>query len=224
MTRRALLSVAFAAFCAQAQADATVSASNDPGVTLGSQLSAMFGEERAALASLDSERLTALVTAAEEAGAAGPAALTPEWLADQPAPAERPALRCLAEALYFEARGESLKGQFAVAEVILNRADSALYPDSVCGVINEGVEGGIHACQFTYNCDGHPDEIHETGAWRQVRKVAGLAMGGAVDPLTDGATHYHTRHVSPAWAHSFPRTATIGVHHFYRHPQLVVNR
>jgi len=229
MTRRALLSVPLAVFCAQAQADATISASNDPSVTLGSQLSAMFGQERAALDSLDSERLAALVAPAAEAAASGepdavaPEALTRDWLTGQPAPSDRPGLSCLAEALYFEARGETVKGQFAVAEVILNRVDSALYPDSLCDVINQGT-GEKFACQFTYNCDGHPEDIHEQRAWRQVRKVADLAMEGAVAPLTEGATHYHTNAVSPSWSRSFPRTATIGVHHFYRHPQLVVNR
>lgn len=140
-----------------------------------------------------------------------------EWLATQTAEPGGEAWRCLAEALYFEARGESVKGQFAVAEVILNRVDSPAFPDSVCGVVNEGT-GRKYSCQFTYTCDGLPEDIAEPAAFDHVGKVAQLMVQGAPRPLTKGATHYHARHVSPGWARSFPRTTTIGVHHFYRRP------
>ena len=125
--------------------------------------------------------------------------------------------QCLAEALYFEARGESVKGQFAVAEVILNRVDSANYPDTLCGVIKQGT-GRKYQCQFTYTCDGVAEKIREPEAFERVGKVARLMMDGAPRALTDGATHYHTKAVNPKWARRFPRTATIGVHHFYRQP------
>ena len=128
--------------------------------------------------------------------------------------------RCLAEALYFEARGESVKGQFAVAEVILNRVDSVEFPDSICGVIKQGT-GRKYACQFTYTCDGHPETISESRAFEQVGKVAKLMVSGAPRQLTNGATHYHTRAVNPRWARVFPRTTTIGVHHFYKMPTRV---
>ncbi|MBO6897473.1 MAG: cell wall hydrolase [Shimia sp.] len=127
--------------------------------------------------------------------------------------------QCLSEALYFEARGESVKGQFAVAEVIMNRSDHASFPDSVCGVINQGTASGRkYQCQFTYNCDGISNKIREQGAYERVGKVAHLLLGGAPKQLTDGATHYHTKAVNPRWARVFPRTTTIGVHHFYRMP------
>jgi len=125
--------------------------------------------------------------------------------------------QCLAEALYFEARGESVKGQFAVAEVILNRVDSASYPGTLCGVIKQGT-GRKYQCQFTYTCDGIAEKIHERDAFERVGKVARLMIDGAPRVLTDGATHYHTKAVNPNWARKFPRTATIGVHHFYRQP------
>ena len=140
-----------------------------------------------------------------------------DWLEQQEAAGGGQEWRCLAEALYFEARGESVKGQFAVAEVILNRVDDPSYPDTVCGVIHQGT-GRKYQCQFTYTCDGHPDTIHEKEAFRQVGKVARLMVDGAPRHLTSGATHYHTRAVSPRWARHFPRTVTIGVHHFYRQP------
>lgn len=127
--------------------------------------------------------------------------------------------QCMAEALYFEARGESVKGQFAVAEVIQNRAEHSAFPESVCGVINQGTASGRkYQCQFTYNCDGLSDKIREHGAYERVGKVADLLLSGAPAELTDGATHYHTKAVSPRWARVFERTATIGVHHFYRMP------
>lgn len=124
---------------------------------------------------------------------------------------------CLSEALYFEARGESLAGVVAVAEVILNRVDSGDYPNSVCGVVQQGGTG-LYNCQFTYRCDGRPDTISERGAWRAVGQVASYMLNGAPRDLTDGATHYHTLAVNPSWASRFPRTATIGYHHFYRQP------
>lgn len=125
--------------------------------------------------------------------------------------------QCLSEALYFEARGESVKGQFAVAEVILNRVDSPQFPNTVCGVVHQGT-GRKYQCQFTYTCDGYKEVIAEHDAYEQVGKVAKLMVGGAPRELTDGATYYHTKAVSPRWSRKFARTATIGVHHFYRPP------
>ena len=145
---------------------------------------------------------------------------TREWLAANSTAKGGDQWRCLAEALYFEARGESVKGQFAVAEVIMNRVDSARYPNTVCGVIHQGT-GRKYQCQFTYTCDGHKEVISEPAAFKQVGRVASLMVNGAERPLTKGATHYHTRAVSPKWSKKFPRTATIGVHHFYRQPTRV---
>lgn len=138
-----------------------------------------------------------------------------EWLAGLPAAKGGEEWRCLAEALYFEARGESVKGQFAVAEVIMNRVDSPRFPDSVCGVINQGT-GRKYQCQFTYTCDGHAEVIAEPRAFERVGKVAKLILSGAPRELTDGATYYHTKSVRPSWSKKFARTATIGVHYFYR--------
>ncbi len=137
------------------------------------------------------------------------------WLAQLPAASGGSEWQCLAEALYFEARGETVKGQFAVAEVILNRVDSTRYPNSVCGVIHQGT-GRKYACQFTFTCDGIPENISEPAAYRSVGKVAKLMLSGAPRTLTDGATHYHTTAVSPRWARVFRKTAKIGVHVFYR--------
>ncbi len=146
-----------------------------------------------------------------------------KWLAKQPKPTLGDQSACLAEALYFEARGESVAGQFAVAEVIMNRVDSRSFPNSICGVINQGT-GRKFACQFTYTCDGRPEHIAEPKAYAQVSKIAHVMARGGERPLTKGATFYHTMAVSPSWSRKFARTATIGVHHFYRrHTRLSQN-
>ena len=122
--------------------------------------------------------------------------------------------RCLTEALYFEARGESVRGVFAVAEVILNRVDSSAFPGSVCGVTRQGT-GRKWQCQFTYYCDGRAESVTEPAAWTRMGKIARMMIEGAGRPLTRGATFYHTRAVDPYWAHVFDRTVTIGAHYFY---------
>lgn len=137
------------------------------------------------------------------------------WLDSQPRAKGGEEWSCLSEALYFEARGETVKGQFAVAEVILNRVNSANFPDSVCGVIHQGT-GQRYQCQFTYTCDGHDEVIAEPEAYTRVSKVARAILDGQVPELTDGATHYHTTAVQPRWSRTFTRTARIGVHVFYR--------
>ena len=115
-------------------------------------------------------------------------------------------LQCLAEALYFEARGEGAQGQRAVAEVILNRVDHPRFPKTVCGVVNQ-------RGQFTYNKNAR---IREKGTFARVQKVAHAALSGAPRTLTDGATYFHTGGVKPSWSRRFERTTRIGSHIFYR--------
>ena len=173
-------------------------------------------QERRGLNSLSVSHLDSFLQKTKPAQ--GQISYSQTWLDTLPRPKlTHDDMRCLSEALYFEARGESIRGQFAVAEVILNRVDSALYPDTVCGVIHQGT-GRKYQCQFTYTCDGIPDVIHEKEAYDVSVKVASVMVNGAPRALTEGATHYHTKAVNPNWARKFPRTATIGVHHFYRHP------
>lgn len=123
--------------------------------------------------------------------------------------------QCLTEALYHEARGETLIGQLAVAEVILNRVDSPRYPDSVCGVVSQG-ETNAPFCQFSYRCDGRSDGM-APGALRDLMgKIAWVMLRGKPRILTGKATHYHTDAVNPRWAARLVRTARIGDHIFYR--------
>jgi hypothetical protein len=121
---------------------------------------------------------------------------------------------CLAQALYFEARGESIKGQFAVAEVILNRMDSKDFPNSVCGVVNQG-SSKRHKCQFSYMCDGRFEIVSEKQAFEISGKIAKIMLRGAPRKLTTGATFYHSQNVSPRWSKKFYKTASIGQHYFY---------
>lgn len=146
-----------------------------------------------------------------------PGALSPEAFAAV-APAGGPEWKCLTEALYFEARGEPLVGQVAVAEVILNRVDRDDYPDTICGVVGQGAGGKLHRCQFSYNCDGKPEKFTEDDAKAQVGRVARKMIDGMPRGLTGGATHYHTHAVNPRWARRFEKTAVIGDHLFYRAP------
>lgn len=165
------------------------------------------------------ERITPLISYGREEGAAQPKAssnkMTNEYLAQMSRPRSTKSIECMAEALYFEARGETLLGQFAVAEVIKNRVESSRFPDSVCGVINQGT-GKKFACQFTYTCDGRPEHIKNTKVHEKLRKIAALVLDEEVEDITKGATYYHTRAVNPRWARVFTRTRSIGAHHFYR--------
>ncbi len=147
----------------------------------------------------------------------GPAPPVPRydhaWVDAQPHATGDAEWECLAQAIYFEARGESIKGQFAVAEVILNRVSSPLYPRTVCRVVHQGGSGG---CQFSFTCDGRKDRIRDQDAYAVAGKIARVMLDGAPRALTDGATHFHTRNVRPKWSHRMPRTASIGQHMFYR--------
>ena len=138
------------------------------------------------------------------------------WIDAQPKAQGSSEWQCLAEALYFEARGETVKGQFAVAEVIMNRVRSKRFPASLCGVIHQGT-GKKYQCQFTYTCDGNKEVIREKRAFARAAKVARMTLDGNVPPLTDGATHYHTTAVNPNWAKVYTQTTQIGDHLFYRH-------
>jgi hypothetical protein len=126
-----------------------------------------------------------------------------------PAPKGDAEWQCLAQAIYFESRGEPLDGQVAVAEVVLNRVASRSYPKTVCGVTHQG-------CQFSYVCDGLSDSMKSSLPRQRAEKIASLMLAGRARTLTDGATHFHTRSVRPDWSRRFTHTATIGHHIFYR--------
>jgi len=211
-----------------ARAEGTFSSSNPPTQDVNAQIVTMLGQEISALRRAPEARLIELsrinpkqvrrgwLFGRQARDAAGGFKYTAADISRMPKARGGREWRCLSEALYFEARGESLRGQFAVAEVILNRRDSRAFPNTVCGVVNQGTGGAKYACQFSYNCDGKPEVITERAAYERVAKVARIMLDGEARVLTKGATYYHTVSVNPSWARKFTQTARIGVHKFYR--------
>lgn len=124
------------------------------------------------------------------------------------------ALLCLALNVYFEARQEPLDGQLAVAHVVLNRARSARFPDTVCDVVRQGGEIR-YRCQFTWYCDGKPDTPYEPEAWQRAQFVAALAWCSRPRRELRDALFYHATWVTPDWAEHMRPVAVIGDHIFY---------
>jgi spore germination cell wall hydrolase CwlJ-like protein len=209
-------------------AESTLSSSGQVDGGVNAQIVTMLGQEISALRRADSSRLTDLASIAPKKVKRGwffgrrksdPVSdfrYTKASLARMSVVPGGRQWECLSEALYFEARGESVKGQFGVAEVILNRVDSPRFPNSVCKVVNQGTGKGKYRCQFSYNCDGKSERITEPKAYQRVAKIATIMLNGEPRVLTKGATYYHTTAVNPSWAASFNQTALIGVHKFYR--------
>jgi len=122
---------------------------------------------------------------------------------------------CLARAVYFEARSESELGQLAVAKVILNRVKDPEYPKSICGVVYQG-SGRRNSCQFSFACDGLPDDVRSAAAWANSKRIAKMAISGDAKVAAIGsATNYHADYVNPKWAKSMKRLIKIGRHVFY---------
>lgn len=183
---------------------------------LSGVLDQLMGMEAASLSSLTARRLRQIGSVYDGEGAADDGRIMEAAELDAlPAPEGGSEWQCLTQALYFEARGEPIVGQYAVAEVILNRVDATNYPNTICGVISQGT-GRRFACQFTYTCDGLSDEMTDAGAMHRLGHIARIMIDGAPRDLTEGATHYHADWVSPRWAQVYPQTASIGIHQFYR--------
>jgi spore germination cell wall hydrolase CwlJ-like protein len=124
--------------------------------------------------------------------------------------------KCLAEAVYFEARSEPEEGQAAVAQVVLNRMRSGLYPDNICGVVYQNRHRYL-SCQFTFACEGRSLAIREPEAWTVAVRIAGDVLEGRTYLADVGSsTHYHANYVRPWWARRLTRMDTIGRHVFYR--------
>ncbi|WP_375453639.1 cell wall hydrolase [uncultured Methylobacterium sp.] len=123
--------------------------------------------------------------------------------------------RCLAEAVYFEARSEPEAGQAAVAQVVLNRVKSGLYPANVCGVVYQNRHRYM-GCQFSFACEGRPLRITDAGAWATATRVAQSVIAGRTYLAEVGeATHYHADSVKPGWSRRLRRRDVIGRHIFY---------
>ena len=124
--------------------------------------------------------------------------------------------KCLAEAVYFEARGEAVRGQIAVAQVVMNRTFSGFYPTTPCGVVYQNKHRRL-ACQFTFACDGIPDVVREPDMWDRARKIAAATLDGRLWlPEVGKSTHYHAYWVHPSWVREMRKMYKTGVHSFYR--------
>jgi len=125
---------------------------------------------------------------------------------------------CLADVIYYEARGEGIEGEKAVAEVVLQRVVDGNYPRTVCGVVYEGVQPGRQDCQFTFACDGSLRRPKDALAWSHARRLADEIVDGTVRlrGTTKHAIAYHSVDVAPFWAWTMQQTAQIGNHIFYK--------
>ena len=122
---------------------------------------------------------------------------------------------CLALTVYFEARAEPIAGQVAVAQVVLNRVESPLYPGTVCDVVFQGGEAHTN-CQFSFYCDGKTDTPFEADAWVQAWIVADAVLAGSGHVEMKGVLNYHANYVTPYWAPGLRLAAVVGRHRFYR--------
>jgi len=125
--------------------------------------------------------------------------------------------RCLAEAMYYEARGEGAEGEEAIAEVIFHRMHHRGFPGSICGVVYQGIENAP-ACQFSFVCDGEMRRPKVAADWARAKLLAAKILSGymMLGNMTEGATSYHAVDVEPDWSSSLERTVQIGNHIFYR--------
>lgn len=124
--------------------------------------------------------------------------------------------KCLAEGIYFESRGEPVKGQAAVAQVILNRVRNPTYPNSVCGVVYQN-KHWRNRCQFSFACDNIKDRTSDKPRWSTAKFVARETSHGRIwQKQVGSSTHYHATYVNPKWAHKMKRVGRIGLHIFYR--------
>jgi spore germination cell wall hydrolase CwlJ-like protein len=125
-------------------------------------------------------------------------------------------LWCMATAIYFEARGESYRGQVAVGQVVMNRLSHPIYPKTICGVVFQNQQMR-NACQFSFACDGIPETVNDPSSWKQAETIArGVINGSLYLPEVEKATHYHATYVYPDWAPRLKRVVKIGHHIFYK--------
>lgn len=123
---------------------------------------------------------------------------------------------CLANGIYFEARGESVRGQAAVAQVILNRVRNPAYPGSICGVVYQN-DGWFNRCQFSFACDGIKDRVTSPSHYKTAQDVAMAVTAGKIFiPEVGSSTHYYANYVNPGWARGMKKMTKIGLHIFYR--------
>ena len=134
------------------------------------------------------------------------------------------ALMCLALNVYFEARSESMASQLAVSLVVMNRVKDHRFPNTVCGVVKQGLtykndKVVLGKCQFSWYCDGKPDRPKNKQAWLKAQQVASIVLDGSMVDFTEGSTHYHAYYVYPSWRTTITKVTRIDSHIFYRWEQ-----
>ncbi|WP_214474674.1 cell wall hydrolase [Mesorhizobium sp. dw_380] len=148
-----------------------------------------------------------------------PMAKGDHWWIQNPLPASvfsNPEQKCLANGIYFEARGESVRGQAAVAQVILNRVRNPAYPNSICGVVYQN-DSWFNRCQFSFACDGRKKRIENPVAYKTAQDIAMAVTAGKIFiPEVGSSTHYYAQYVHPGWARTMEKMTKIGLHIFYR--------
>lgn len=174
-------------------------------ISLGGKPSLDFGAS-----GLEAQKLNAAMPASGLLRGARPFVFKPATAEDR-----RRAIRCLTQAVYYEAALEPTEGQEAVAQVVLNRVRDPNYANSVCGVVFEGAER-VTGCQFSFTCDGSLGQGPVAWAWNRAARVAERALAGAVAVKVGTATHYHANYVHPWWAPTLNKLTQIGAHIFYR--------
>jgi spore germination cell wall hydrolase CwlJ-like protein len=153
---------------------------------------------------------------------------------------ESPEFICLVENIYFESKGESLRGKIAVGVVTLNRLKDSRYPKTICEVVKQGPVRESwktrqdstlaadqrlyipvrHRCQFSWWCDGYKERIKYDENWIDSVRAAKSALTGKYDDLVDGATHYHAVYTTPEWANRLRFIVQIDNHKFYEYPKI----
>lgn len=148
-----------------------------------------------------------------------PMAKGDHWWIQNPLPASvfsKPEQKCLANGIYFEARSESVRGQAAVAQVILNRVRNPAYPNSICGVVYQN-DSWFNRCQFSFACDGRKKRIESPAAYKTAQDIAMAVTAGKIFiPEVGSSTHYYAQYVHPGWARTMQKMTKIGLHIFYR--------
>lgn len=183
------------------------------GLTPGWESLSLGGKPTAELgvSGLDAQKLNAATPIAS--GALRP--IAPFGFKAATAEDRRRALRCLTQAIYYEAALEPTPGQEAVAQVVLNRVRDPNYPNTICGVVFQGAER-VTGCQFSFTCDGSLAHAPAAWAWKRAQTVAERALAGHVAASVGTATHYHADYVHPWWAPTLAKINQLGAHIFYR--------
>ncbi|GAB2786715.1 hypothetical protein GCM10027040_10980 [Halomonas shantousis] len=188
---------------------------------LAGQAGAADPTERAERAAIAEQKAEILEHRASDEGRGGPP--SPANLLTQPGvqavdPAGKAplddAITCLSRSIYWESRGENVDDMQAVANVVMNRLGHEGFPSTVCGVVMQGSETG--SCQFSWWCDGRPDQAQEVEAYAEAKEIARKALNRQLKDATRGAMFFHHRNASPSWAASYTKTYETAQHIFYK--------